>query len=757
MRVGHRLSLVVAGLLTLLAGGILAASASAASDLVHALPDGRAYEQVTPPDKGGAVMAASLPAGELRVGDAGAITFGTSYSGLPGSPQYVGASQDYFFTRSAQPAWTYAPILPTDTTELGAPGPDGLKAVSADLSAAVVLSFGEGSSATPAPPSYAATNGFGNLILRRSDGSYALITPAPPSSAGYNGPFFLAGSSNFSHVLFEANAPFPVQDGVANPGSSEQLYDYSGGQLWQVGVQSSGTPFAAGAATPVTGANSVSSDGSTIFFNATSDGFAADAQLYARLGDASSVQISPTPSGACVTNHDDGATFEGATADGSVVFFLSDCALKLNSNTGTNDVNADLYEYNRTTSTLTDLSADGNPSDATTGAAAQGVVGFSTTDDGAYVYFTADGQIVPGQGVDNASGLTNLYLAHGGTTTWLATLSTADSGAWTPSTSQYTSAQLTPDGQDLLISSHVSLPGTVTQTHAELYELSAPGYVPTCVSCAAGVTPSGNATMGLNSLSSDGSRVVFQSSDQLPTVAGTATDQNSVPDVYEYEGGALQLISSGAPDSSGATFVAASPSGNDVFFTTYDQLTASDQDGATDLYDARVGGGIPYTPTVQPPACEAGLACLPSQTPAPGFPVAATETATGSNVTTVTNVTTTTTSTASTPVGSVQATVAAIGAAELKQIAHSGVVKLTVKLSRAATVRLSATAVLNRHARAVGTTTRVLDRAATLHLALILSSAARHALAHSHRLAVTLTLTVAGKRVRTIPLNLRSA
>ena len=53
-------------------------------------------------------------------------------------------------------------------------------------------------------------------------------------------------------------------------------------------------------------------------------------------------------------------------------------------------------------------------------------------------------------------------------------------------------------------------------------------------------------------------------------------------------------------------FIDASVSGDDVFIETASQLVGQDADSKLDIYDARVGGGFPFTPAV--PSC-AGDAC----------------------------------------------------------------------------------------------------------------------------------------------------
>jgi hypothetical protein len=83
---------------------------------------------------------------------------------------------------------------------------------------------------------------------------------------------------------------------------------------------------------------------------------------------------------------------------------------------------------------------------------------------------------------------------------------------------------------------------------------------------------------------------------------------NGTEDVYEFEpggvgscprstsasspSGCVYLISTGAGQSP-SEFADASESGDEVFFTTRQQLVSEDQDELIDLYDARVGGGFP--------------------------------------------------------------------------------------------------------------------------------------------------------------------
>jgi hypothetical protein len=114
-------------------------------------------------------------------------------------------------------------------------------------------------------------------------------------------------------------------------------------------------------------------------------------------------------------------------------------------------------------------------------------------------------------------------------------------------------------------------------------------------------------------MTSDGSKIFFQSPDALvpedlnsDTPPGGPFGFLGTADVYEWQNGNVSLISDGV--SPGSTLGSTTPSGNDVTFTTTGQLVPQDLDGFSDIYDARVNGGI--TPPVIPPPCQ-GDGCKP--------------------------------------------------------------------------------------------------------------------------------------------------
>ena len=140
-----------------------------------------------------------------------------------------------------------------------------------------------------------------------------------------------------------------------------------------------------------------------------------------------------------------------------------------------------------------------------------------------------------------------------------------------------------------------------------------------CASCDPdGASPAGDSYLPLSGvgtyqptfLSEDG-MVFFSSQEAL-----VPQDINGATDVYEYENGHVYLIS-GGKGTLGSYLDTVSPNGENVFFTTWEQLVAQDQDEQADLYDARADGGFP-APAPALAACD-GEACRGSSPPAPAL------------------------------------------------------------------------------------------------------------------------------------------
>ncbi len=652
------------------------------------LPDCRAYEQVSPAEKDGQDAMTLLPlrpaqASTCEAGEPCTVAYmnvGAAFAGAQGN-DFPNA---YLATRGAG-GWQTTPLTPPTPQAPTNGKAEVAYAFSEDLSRTVLR----------VPLQHLTENaptGVYNLFLRQPDGVYSLVTASAPAEPPQPGctlcfeeedvPAFAGASSDFSHVIFEANDS--LVEGAPG-GGVENLYETVAEQVRLVGILPDGTVPAEGA-TAGGGiragsehahelVHAISRDGSRVLFEAAADGGAPDPQqegkteLYDRIDGVSTVEVSAAAPGAepsdCETREricDPGsAQFWAASDDGSLVYFASKAALTKESNTGPEeasgeeDAGNDLYRYDVETGVLTDLTVDTTDAD---GAEVQGVVGSS--EDGSYVYFVADGAL----GGDKVSGQPNLYVWHGsaegpGTVTYIATLRAptseeardiegmrketfeyhSDVADWTsrPTESQ---AYVTPDGTHLAFMSVEPLTGYDNEDQVtgdadhEVFEYSADTGRLVCASCGAGdVRPLGSAFIGAKlgerastpfhqprSLSDDGSRLFFSSPD--PLVSGISGGSTRV---FEYEDGSAQLIS-GTESAGGAVFLDASASGNDVFFATREQLVPGDTDGLVDVYDARVGGGLAEPPPLMP--CQGG-ACREPLNPQPSFSAPASASFTG--------------------------------------------------------------------------------------------------------------------------------
>ncbi len=260
--------------------------------------------------------------------------------------------------------------------------------------------------------------------------------------------------------------------------------------------------------------------------------------------------------------------------------------------------------------------------------------------DSSYVYFVAGGVLtttpnargevaVPGvcKNRDEEEAC-NLYLWNGEKTTFIA--------AGVSPGGRLSDEQTSPDGKWLAFESEKSLTGYGNAAPNgefvnELFLYSAATGQLVCASCnptdeppiaggGGGVAhfPLGDIfeeTFGVFSsrhLLTDAGKVFFETYEAL-----VPADTNGKLDVYEYEGGRVQLISSGT-SSFESNLEGASESGNDVFFRSDQQLVPQDsQEGMIVIYDARVVGGFPAVASL--PACTTADACRTPVSPQPSI------------------------------------------------------------------------------------------------------------------------------------------
>jgi NHL repeat/WD40-like Beta Propeller Repeat len=611
------------------------------------LPDDRAYELVSPQEKAGYdVTIAAISAQAVGSSVNGDSVAYMSYGAFPDSPS-SGLVSVELASRGAQ-GWSNRSISPAMTCPCTQDFHNfSFSWFSPDLSKAVLSTTGSETSESP--------KGYTNLYLRDNvTNDYRLLsTVTPPHTpASTYEPVFAGASADLSHILFEAHDALTPD--APYPGSLyADLYEVTDAGLSFVGILPNGSAaqYGSGAgggvkletAETFPYEHAISSDGSRVFFTALEPklGGAFYKKLYMREKNASTIDVSPSQRTTPDPHGPRDINFMTAASDGSEVFFTSHQALTDDANTGPRGEGNDLYVYDVEAGKLTDLTPDREPGDPE-GASVlqQDLVGASA--DGSYIYFAATGKLVPGA----VSGAPNLYVVHNNGSAWeepklIATLpNSEDSSNWL--LPGLRTARVTPDGRFLAFTSLASLTGydntdaATGQPDREVYRYDAVTGRLTCVSCnPSGSRPIGNATIRSESselrpqryISDDGQRVFFESSDAL--VPG---DTNGRQDVYEWEAdgkgscqkseGCVYLISTGQSDGE-SYFLDASPSGDDVFFTTRQQLVAQDQDDLIDLYDARVGGGFPYTQPAVPCAGE-GCRPAPSQPPLFGSPSSST-------------------------------------------------------------------------------------------------------------------------------------
>lgn len=191
-----------------------------------------------------------------------------------------------------------------------------------------------------------------------------------------------------------------------------------------------------------------------------------------------------------------------------------------------------------------------------------------------------------------------------------------------------------PSGRYFFFSSTVSPTGFESEGFEEFYRYDAVTEELVCASCRTdGAPPTGSASVGeggalfenwIARSVLDNGEVFFDTPDPL-----LPADVNSSRDVYAFDGSQLTLISAGTGRGA-SQFADASEDGRDVFFTTQDQLVAKDTDRATDMYDARLGGGLAgQNPGSPQPPCE-GEGCRGPAPPAPPPPPLGSEVQQGS-------------------------------------------------------------------------------------------------------------------------------
>jgi DNA-binding beta-propeller fold protein YncE len=672
------------------------------------LPDNRAWEMVSPPEKGGAgieaiggVTANGGPTGGIMQAaeDGNSVTY---VANAPVVPEPEGSRSpegtQVYSTRGPE-GWSTQDIVTPHNKAEGYPSgqPQEYRYFSADLSRSLVQPFGFHKLQEP-PLMLGLESEQRGLYIRNN--ATCKSTPATCYQAlvttendlqnkEFGGALqFLSATPDLSHVVFRSRVGL-TPESLAEGG----LYESESGKPLQLlsvlpnGKPAEGVPaeetgpelgFGTG-----TGAlnfrHAISSDGSRVFWASTAE----PGHLYMRdVTGKKTVQLNvPFKALSEEETELEETQFQTASSDGSKVFFTDTAPLTKDSTLHQTVANgpADLYEFDTNSGVLTDLTAasSSGPADV------QGTV-MGAGEDGSYVYFVANGVLASGAQLGNcATGIhgraCSLYVAHYNSeakkweTTFIAALSSDDEPDWLSSSAvqlRRLTSRVSPNGHFLAFMSDRPLTGYenvdassgARDEEVFLYDAAAAHLV--CVSCKTGGPPHGvfdtehsgegngllvdrgqiwsghwlaGSIPGWTPINeviapyqsrylSDQGRLFFNSPEAL-----VEKDTNGKEDVYQYEPmgvgncehgpGCVALISSGTSKQESA-FIDATPSGNDVFFITDQQLVASDRDNAYDLYDARVCTEASPCITAKPPPpppCSNEESCRPPSSPQTGF------------------------------------------------------------------------------------------------------------------------------------------
>lgn len=682
--------------LALVGAGVLTSPVLAAGDANEAgcpneaspgfrsyLPDCRGYELVTPSYKEGVSIF-----GYLASAPDGSRLLSLSFGAFAGTENDYGIGTPYESSR-VESGW--------QTTALAPPASEYPNAFLQVASSNLESGIWRGTPSASYPSADAP------LYLRKSDGSLVEIGPDNPLDNNKEYFHYQGASSDLTRVVFGMQCPGQGNCGALWRGDTTisgrgSLYEYAGTGNQEptlVGVKNAG---------PLKGVsyinehaellgqcgielgsrtdnyNAVSTSGKTVFFTplpaevevGPGNKFCREesgkgvgsgpsvSEVYARVNGSETVDISE-PSAVdcelCDTSSRHSAVFQGASEDGSKVFFLSEQELLPEAK------GMSLYEYNFNGAPggrVTLVSHDpviGNKAEV------RGVVRVS--EDGSHVYFVAEDRLAGSNGLGHepVAGADNLYVfdTDTETTSFVGTLAPADHNLW--SLTDFRAADTTPDGRFLVFPSSADLTPDDTSTVNQIFEYDTEKDSLTRVSI--GQCPVSKATCDTserynndgniasvnyqpkiptpvyenqfeptmaashNSVSNDGSYVVFQSGDGLTPLAAndqiieSSGSQGYAQNVYEYHAGNVYLISDGRDVTSepGATSNVAlhgtDSSGHDIFFTTVDPLVPQDANTGVNMYDARMGGGFPSLGT---PASCAGDSCQGSLSIAPSLP-----------------------------------------------------------------------------------------------------------------------------------------
>jgi len=572
------------------------------------LPDCRAYELVTPSDKG-ATTPLLVQSPRTNVAVDGSRVYLRSFSSFGENPRPGGVSAVMSRTASG---WTLMSLQP--------PGA-GETTYEPDAANPELTMFGA--------ETVVHKQLFGSFLLEHAfvvgppGGPYTTIATTTSEvensslSSGIEEDFLSGISEDGSRAVLASKNHTLAQGAAGTVRFAHDLYEWSQttGTLQLVNVTSAGSLVSSCGAEMGTSnpklrdaeapfVNPMSSDGSKLFFTAPdgveSQNSAASCQephrLYMRVDGRETVEISAPEPGVVDPTGSHNAEFLGATLDGTHVWFMSEGELTAD-DTGHA---LQLYEYNTVTRKLVRVSRGemGTTEGGFLDPAGEFVISFS--EDGSILYFSSVSKLTAS--APNGAGIYRYDTATGAL------------------------HYVGPPG--IPLSSSRDGDALVYQSGEDIFRYSTADERVICVSCRAGVALGGAPLESAEIFTTEffgngvvdyliangGNYVFFTTTHAL--VPQDTTDENvgtgnshyvSASDVYEWESqgtgsctnaeGCVSLIS--VPDSGkGSRFIGMSADGRDAFFETYSALVPQDQDTVADIYDVRIDGGFPAPSSV---------------------------------------------------------------------------------------------------------------------------------------------------------------
>ena len=507
------------------------------------LPDGRRWELVSPLQKNGASIEAQTKEGGLiEASENGERLTYVATGAFPGAEGNRAPEVTQVLAARGETEWSNTDI---DTPQIRgqglAPGsaPE-YRLFSSDLTSALVQPFGEELVAL-SPKAGESTpyvrSASGECLTPPADrsaierGCFAPLLTSKDAPAGYGGQVnFVQADASLTHSILQVRGHIALSGEPV--GATGNLYEYTAGQepavtARLVSILPNGEPAPA----PQLGAqdrnivHALSADGSRAIWTTYSVGQAL--HLYMRdMTKGETIQLDAPEAGAETTPKTAHPIFQGASADGSRIFFTDEQRLTTNSTASSESAKADLYvcqvvedeATHKLGCELTDLSVDTHPGQP---ADVQGLL-LGAGEQGNAVYFVANGALTseaaPGHCIPNEESANggkfrlaatcNLYVRRFDTESrsWqppqlIAALSAEDEADWSdpiPADLGIHTARVSPDGNLLTFVSDRSLTGYVNRDVAsgkpdtEVFLYNAGKEELTCVSCnPTGARPTG--------------------------------------------------------------------------------------------------------------------------------------------------------------------------------------------------------------------------------------------------------------------------